>query len=120
MEDLLKQNNVIIISKSSFTSNSAKVGGGLSIIGLEALIIHSEFTDNYASLMGGALYYKSVTYKSVSTTLNIADNTVEGNVAQLAGGMFISGGSIGNVSSIEVFFSNNDGQLRGDNLEEYP
>lgn len=48
---------------------------------MDALIIHSEFTDNYASLMGGALYYKSVVYKTSSTILNIADNTVEGNVA---------------------------------------
>ncbi|CAD8063527.1 unnamed protein product [Paramecium sonneborni] len=120
VEDLLKLKNVIIISKSSFISNSAKVGGGLSIIGLDALIIHSEFTDNYASLMGGALYYKSGTYKNTATALNIADNTIEGNVAQLAGGMFISGGSIGNVTSIEIFFQNNDGLLRGDNLEEYP
>ncbi|CAD8128288.1 unnamed protein product [Paramecium sonneborni] len=120
VEDLLKLKNVIIISQSSFIGNSAKVGGGLSIIGLDALIIHSEFIDNYASLMGGALYYKSTTYKTTSTALNIADNTIEGNIAQLAGGMFISGGSIGNVTSIEIFFQNNDGLLRGDNLEEYP
>lgn len=46
------------------------------MIGLDALIIHSEFSDNYASLMGGALYYKSVIYNSASTILNIADNNV--------------------------------------------
>lgn len=70
-----------MIKQSNFVNNVAKVGAGLSIIGLESLIFYSLFTDNNASLIGGALYYESVVYKGDSSTLHISENTFSGNKA---------------------------------------
>jgi hypothetical protein len=51
------------------------------MFGLQALIILSEFNDNYSSLIGGAVYYESVTYNGIASSLRLASNTVEGNSA---------------------------------------
>lgn len=53
----------------------------MSIIGLESLIFYSLFTDNYASLIGGALYYESVLFNGETSTLHISENIFSGNKA---------------------------------------
>lgn len=41
-------------------NNSAKIGGGLTVIGLNVFLQTCEFTNNIGSIVGGGLYYSSI------------------------------------------------------------
>jgi len=48
------------LDQSNFFKNRAKIGAGISIVGMNALITLTDFSDNEASLIGGSILFKSL------------------------------------------------------------
>lgn len=65
------------MDQSNFFKNRAKIGTGISIVGMNALITLTDFSDNVASLVGGCVLFKSL----YSNSLLLFGNTLQGNSA---------------------------------------
>ena len=76
------------ITDSTFTDNSANLGGAVSLPGIDSnsIIDNCTFTDNTAAANGGAVYYWSNT-----ADLEITDSTFTGNSAPDGGAVYFCG-----------------------------
>ncbi|MBR6993074.1 MAG: Ig-like domain repeat protein, partial [Methanobrevibacter sp.] len=77
------------ITDSTFTGNSADLGGAVSLPGVDqdSLIENCTFTDNTASADGGAIYL----WTSGSAAVTVADSTFSGNTADRGNAILTDG-----------------------------
>ncbi|MEM7119280.1 MAG: right-handed parallel beta-helix repeat-containing protein, partial [Chloroflexota bacterium] len=109
---LLQSSSSVLIENSEFSNNSADtLGGALRILGADnsnPLIIRStEFNDNSADEHGGAIYATGSL-----TNLNISDSTFSGNAAELEGGAIYHKDGTFSIENSE-FSNNRAGSLGG-------
>ena len=104
------------ISSSSFTGNSANLGGALAIVNPGPLsIFSSTISGNTASSSGGGIYIKGALS---SSQVNVANSTISGNTAVAADGGGIASAA-GELTLTSSTISGNNAATRGGGIYSY-
>ncbi|CAD8067727.1 unnamed protein product [Paramecium sonneborni] len=99
----------IIILNSIFINNKANLGAGLSVKNVSLYLINTSFYDNQAISIGGAILFQQQ-----GQQIYLQDVVIQGNTADIAGGIYMNGQSLPNY---DVQISGNSGRSL---IEEIP
>ncbi|CAK68973.1 unnamed protein product (macronuclear) [Paramecium tetraurelia] len=113
----LSEHNSVSIQKSMFLSNKASVGAGISILGLDALLKDSVFSDNFASLAGAGVYYKNLGGDQ-DTSLYVYNLSFQNNKAQVGAAFYLINKELADVDSLLIKFEYNNATLQASNIQE--
>ncbi len=82
-----RSQNSVTIRNSSFISNSAEIGGAITLAASEATVESSSFRQNLARSTGGAI-------QTYSGEIAINNSTLFSNVAGAGGAIYVNGGDV--------------------------
>ncbi|CAD8145490.1 unnamed protein product [Paramecium pentaurelia] len=113
----LSETYSVSIQKSIFSSNKASVGTSISILGLDALIKDSIFSDNIASLIGAGVYYKNFG-DDFDTSLYVYNLSFQNNKAQVGAAFYLINKELADVDSLLIKFEYNNATMQASNIQE--
>ncbi|CAD8060673.1 unnamed protein product [Paramecium primaurelia] len=113
----LNQEQTVQIDLSIFSSNRASIGTGISLLGLNALIKNSIFSDNSASLVGAGVYYMNIG-GDLETSLYVYNLSFQSNKAQVGAAFYLINKELANVNSLLIKFEYNYATIQANNIHE--
>ncbi|CAD8166475.1 unnamed protein product [Paramecium octaurelia] len=113
----LRKDCTVSIAQSMFSSNRASIGSAISILGLNALVQNSTFSDNRASLAGAGVYYMNIG-GDFETSLYVYNLSFQSNKAQVGAAFYLVNKELADVKSLLIKFEYNNATIQADNIQE--